>query len=332
MRNNAVVAVVALATVANLWVFAQNKRDEKPAAEPDTPAGPKWWPSEWGPDDQRGAANRLTDKKVLVAKELITAGKVYQLGRDYESGMPIPGKRHFSLTIPGLPTGGPGGKNQLVHNDELISGEIGQIGTQFDGLGHVGVRVGNDDLFYNGFKLSEFGTAYGLNKLGVEKAGAFFTRGVLLDVAALKGERSLPIGYVITVEDLQQAAAAGQVKITPGDVVLIHTGHGFLWMKDNKKFGDGEPGIGLAAAKWLSEQKVALVGSDNWAVEVVPAEDPDRPFVCHQWLLTRNGIYLLENLDLSELAKEKVHEFAFVFSPLRLKGATGSPGNPIAVR
>lgn len=324
-RNIALLAVLVLATSVNLWVFAQDKK-----SEPETPIGPKWWPSEWGPDDQRGAANRLTPKKVLEAKNLITAGKMYQLGREYESGMPNPGKRHFSLTIPGLPTGGPGGKNRLVHNDELISGEIGQIGTQFDGLGHVGVRVGNDDVFYNGNKLSEFGTAYGLTKLGVEKVGPIFTRGVLLDVAAVRGERSLPSGTVVTVADLEKAL--GNRAIAPGDAVLIHTGHGVWWMTDNKKFSDGEPGIGLDAAKWLTEKKVSLVGSDNWALEVVPAEDPDRPFTVHQWLLTRHGVYILENLDLSELAKEKIHEFAFVFSPLRLKGATGSPGNPIAVK
>jgi kynurenine formamidase len=75
-----------------------------------------------------------------------------------------------------------------------------------------------------------------------------------------------------------------------------------------------------------------LVGSDTWATEVVPAEDKDRPFEVHQLLLTRHGIYNLENLDLEELARDKVHEFAFIFAPLRLKGATGSPGNPIAVR
>ncbi len=97
--------------------------------------------------------------------------------------MPLPGKRHFSLTIPGSPTGGPSGKNQGVYHDDLFSGEIGQIGTQLDGLGHVGVRIGDDDYFYNGFRRSQFGTAYGLEKLGIENVGVFFTRGVLVDVA-----------------------------------------------------------------------------------------------------------------------------------------------------
>src|SRR5262245_24388277 len=124
----------------------------------ETPIGPRWWPAEWGADDQRGAANRMTPAHVLDASKLVRTGKVYQLGRLYEHGMPLPGKRHFSLTIPGSPTQGPTGKNRIVHHDELFSGEIGQIGTQLDGLGHVGVRMGGDDFFYNGQRRSEFAT------------------------------------------------------------------------------------------------------------------------------------------------------------------------------
>ena len=298
----------------------------------ETPIGAKWWPSKWGADDQRGAANLLTPEKVLEARSLITTGKVYQLGRVYEHGMPIPGKRHYSLTIPGLPTGQPSGQNRLIHNDELISGEIGQIGTQFDSLGHVGVRVGSDDVFYNGNKLAEFGDTYGLKKLGVENVGPIFTRGILLDVVGLKKVRNLPVGTAITAADLQEALALTETKLRPGDAVLIRTGHGTLWMVDNEKYAEGEPGINLDAGKWLAEQQVTLVGCDNWALEVVPSENSDRPFEVHQHLLVRNGIYVLENLDLDSLAADKVYEFAFVFAPLRLKGATGSPGNPIAVK
>jgi kynurenine formamidase len=103
-------------------------------------------------------------------------------------------------------------------------------------------------------------------------------------------------------------------------------------MKDNDAYGKGEPGIGMAAGRWLCERKIVLVGSDTWATEVVPHEDKSRPFEVHQLLLVRHGVYNLENLDLEELARDKVYEFAFIFAPLRLKGATGSPGNPIAVR
>ncbi len=297
-----------------------------------TPIGPKWWPSEWGADDQRGAANRLTPEKVIEAAGLIKTGKVYHVGQVYEKGMPLVGERHFKLTIPGLPSSGPVKKNQIVGNDEMFSGEIGQVGTQMDGLGHVGVHMRGDNYFYNGFKLSEFGSAYGLKKLGVENIGAFFTRGVLLDVAALKGVERLDPSYLITADDLQKALDAAGLKIGTGDVVLIRTGHAQLWMKDNDTYNASEPGIGMEAARWITDRKVSLIGADTWGIEKMPGADPDKEVPVHQWTITRHGIYHLENMNLEELAADKVYEFAFVFAPLPFKGATGSPGNPIAVR
>lgn len=326
--NVSLIRAITLVVLAGLtgWAVAQQTNNN------ETPIGPRWWPSEWGAQDQRGAANRLTAEKVLEANKLIKQGRVFSLGRLYEHGMPLPGKRHFSLTIPGSPTYPPAGKNQGVFFDEMFSGEIGQVGTQFDGLGHAGVRIGDDDYFYNGFKRTEFATPFGLDKLGIENAGPMFTRGILLDVAALRKTKRLPAGYVISPDDLEACLAAAKLTIRPGDVVLLHTGHGELWMKDNVAYGTAEPGIGMAAARWLSEKKIVLVGADSWSIEVVPPEDPERPYPVHQWNIVRNGIYHLENLDLSELAAEKIYEFAFVFCPLRLKGATGSPGNPIAIK
>jgi kynurenine formamidase len=308
------------------WVLAGGNADD------ETPIGPKWWPSEFGAQDERGAANRLGAHKVLEANRLIKKGQVYSLGRIYEYGMPLPGKRHFSLTIPGSPTYPPQGKNGQVAFDELFSGEIGQVGTQFDGLGHVGVHMQNDDVFYNGFKRSEFATPYGLGKLGVHNVGPVFTRGVLLDVAAVRKQQRLPSGYVVTPSDLEAALDLAKTEIRAGDVVILHTGHGQLWMKDNEAYGGGEPGLGMAAAKFLTDRKPVIIGADTWAIEVVPHEDPERPFPVHQWNLVRHGVYHLENLDTQALAADKVYEFAFVFLPLPLRGATGSPGNPVAVR
>ncbi len=302
------------------------------ASDATAVVGPNDWPSEFGADDQRGANNRITPHKVVNSADLIQHGKIYQLGRLYEHGMPLAGKRHFSLTIPGLPTGMPTGSNHMVSNDELFSGEIGQVGTQFDGLGHVGVRIDGEDYFYNGNKLSEFGDPYGLKKLGVENAGVFFTRGILLDVCALRGNDRLPAGYVISPDELLSCLEMSDLKIQEGDVVLIRTGHGKLWMKDNEMYAAGEPGIGLDAAKFLTDQRVSMIGADTWAIEAVPHERDDLSYPVHQWDLTKNGVYHIENLDLEPLAADGVHEFCFVFSPLRLKGATGSPGNPIAVR
>ncbi len=296
-----------------------------------TPAGPEWWPSEWGPDDQRGAANRITPASVAAAASLITEGRIYELGRRYEIGMPLFGNRHFSLTIPGLPTAELGGENAVVYNDELVSGELGQIGTQFDGLGHVGTEIDGDFVFYNGFRLSEFGTSYGLTKLGVENVGTLFARGVLVDIAGYKGVDTLPARYVVTVEDIEGALERQGVEIREGDAVLFHTGWGRLWMVDNDAYGVDEPGPGITAIKWLAAKNILMTGADNYAMEASPGENPDRPIEGHQWLLSR-GIYNLENLDLSRLAADGVYEFAFIFSPMKLVGATGAPGNPIAVR
>lgn len=212
----------------------------------------RWYPSRWGADDQRGAANRLTPDKVIEARSLITKGRVYQLGHVYEPGMPMFGTRHYSLRIPQafrMP-----GRNEAVYHDEIISGELGQLGTQFDGLGHLGMG----DLFYNGNRRSEFAQAEGLTRLGIEHVGPIVTRGVLVDVARYKNVAQLPPRYEITVADLQGALARQQVQIRSGDVVIVHTGWGDLWMKDNARFGESEPGLGVAAAQMLADAEVVV--------------------------------------------------------------------------
>jgi kynurenine formamidase len=317
-------ALIALSTISFLGVRLL-------AGEPDeTPIGARWWPSPWGADDQRGAANLLNAQKVLEATRLIKQGKVYQLGRVYERDMPTFPHRTFRLTIPAFRKAE--GENRRVGRDEFFVGEIGQMGTQLDGLGHVGVRLPDGDTYYNGFKSRDIEDSYGLTKLGVENIGVFFTRGVLADVAGHRGVQRLPVGYEISRDELQATLAAQRVKLQPGDILLIRTGHATLWIKDNATYNSGEPGIGLEAARWLIQERPALVGGDTWGIEVDPAPNRQRPIEVHQWMITKNGIYFLENLDLEELAADKAYEFAFIFAPLRLKGATGSPGNPIAVR
>ncbi len=293
-----------------------------------TPDRPEDCQSPWGAEDQRGAANRLTSAKTLEAVALIKQGKIYQLGRPYEMAMPVYGSRRYVFTLPQMR--GPLGNNKLTWNEEFVAAQLGQVGTQFDGLGHIGIN----GRFFNCNEARDFVRAEGLTRLGVENVGSFFTRGVLIDMAGFKGVASLEKGYEITVDDLKGALA--KEGISPpqaGDAVILHTGWGSHWITDNALYNSGEPGIGLPAGRWLVEQKIVLVGADTAGVEVQPY--PGRPgdeAVVHQLLLTQNGTYILENLDTSELARDKVYEFAFIFSPLKLKGATGSPGNPIAVR
>ena len=311
LRNSFAAAVVAAAVGVACVALAQSD---------------DWFPSRWGAADQRGAANRVTAEKVLEAKSLMTTGTVYELGRAYESSMPLFGTRHFSLRIP--QTYGPLGTNRTTYHDEVVSAEIGQVGTQFDGLGHIGVG----DLYYNGHDRRQFSQGDGLAKLGVENVGPVVTRGVLVDVAAYKNVARLEGGYEITAADLRGALERQRLEVRAGDVVLVHTGWGSLWGVDNAAFGAMAPGVGLEAAEYLVEREVVVVGSDTWATEVVPNPNPDLAFPVHQLLIPRNGIYIFENLLTEELARDRAYEFAFFFAPLKLKGGTGSPGNPLAIR
>ena len=240
--------------------------------------------------------------------------------------MPLVGTRHFSLQIP--QPYGPMGSNATTYHDEIVSAQIGQVGTQFDGLGHIGVG----DMFYNGNDRGEFSKGDGLTKLGVENVGPLVTRGVLVDVAAFKGRARLDGGYEITLADLRGTLERQGMEIRSGDVVIVHTGWGSLWNVDNAAFGASAPGVGLEAAQYLVEREVVLVGSDTWATEAVPNPNAELAFPVHQLLIPRNGIYIFENLLTEELARDRVYEFAFFFAPLKLKGATGSPANPLAIR
>ncbi|GBD44247.1 hypothetical protein HRbin40_01732 [bacterium HR40] len=308
----------------------------------ETPIGSKWWPNpQWGEGDEAGATNWYT-KPEVVRRGLAEAdrGRAYRIGRPYEADMPLFGSRKFSLRIPGTPTGGPFGANRIIWHDEFLATEVGQVGTQFDGLGHIGVMIGRegdkDEMrFYNGFSETEVGAPYGLRKLGTEKLHPIVGRGILIDVAGAKGVEMLDAGYEITMADVRAALARqgmADFRFAEGDVVLFHTGWGKLWKVDNAKYNSGCPGIGMEVARWLSDEvRAGVVGADTWPVEAVPNPDPACAFCVHQHLITRHGILLHENLFLDELAADGVYRFLYVFSPAPIVGATGSMGAPLAI-
>ena len=325
----------------------------------DEPLRDGWAPSEWGPDDKAGAVNRTTPAMVLQAVQLVKQGKVATLGKVYAQDAPAFGTRGWRITIPGLPTGGPFGGQGLVYNDEYVATELGQFGTQFDGPGHIGVITSKGMFFYNGVYLNKTKGIgpYGVGRLGVEHVGkiGYVCRGVLLDAVALRGGQ-LPIPQkaskddpgIITDEDIKEMIKRqGIDPIGAGDCVFLYTGHGNIWhpsewdtysaeekAKRVKAFNAGEPGFGISACEYLASRKVILTGGDTWGVDAVgpgfAGENP-QPFECHIKLQTKRGIWNLENLDLSQLVTDKAYEFLFVWAPLKIKGGTGSPGNPIAL-
>lgn len=283
-------------------------------------------PSRWGAGDTRGAANHMTPATVLRAAKLIATGEVIELGRVLSADIPMVPGRTFTLTT--KRTNGPLGSNRRFSNEELVVTELGQVGTQFDMFSHQGI----DGAFYNCVPIAEVATRTGFSRLGVESIGALFTRGVLVDVAALKGVEMLPATHEIGVAEIEAALARQKLTIQPGDAVLFHTGWGRLWGVDNAKYATAAPGIGVAAAEWLAKQDVMLIGSDTGPVEILPNPDKAVDLPVHQIALVVNGIFLLENLKLDELAAKPVHEFALVLQPLKIKGGTGSTVAPIAIR
>jgi len=302
-----------------------------------------WWPSEWGADDQLGALNRLDTSKVLAAAAMIKQGKIYDMTRVYSEDMPLmnltPQTRKYTLTVPGSPSWGPLGNNKLVWNEEFIAGHLGQDGTQFDALCHMGTVLGkpgdlNGIRYYNGFSHADIGTGRGFTKLGVENVPPIFTRGILIDIAAYKG-RMLELSEEFSVKDIKSALKLQGMSvddIEEGDALFYHTGWGSLWGVNNAKFNSGVPGLSDKAGDWVVERKVVLVGTDNWGVEAIPGPDLNNFAPNHQKFLVENGIYIMENLDFSSLISAKVYKFAFVFGAVPFKGATGSPGRPFALR
>jgi kynurenine formamidase len=316
--NRCVTIIVVLAALA--------QAGEAIAQSWQPPAENQRCPSKWGVGDERGSANLMKPESVLAASRLIRSGEVFELGHVLSASMPFFGTRRFDVTL--KRTFMNPQQNRRGSNEELITTELGQVGTQFDAFNHQTIG----DSLYNCFKNDELATRTGFTKLGVEKVGTLMTRGVLLDIAALKGVEMLTDMYEISVKDLQDAMARQNVKLQPGDAILIYTGWSRLWSKDNARYVRTNPGIGVAAAEWLVRQNPMLVGADNWSVEVVPNPDSQVSQPVHQIMLPVNGLHLIENMRLEDLAANRVYEFAFVVQPLKIQGGTGSTVAPVAIR
>ncbi|MBX2855950.1 MAG: cyclase family protein [Rhodobacteraceae bacterium] len=292
----------------------------------------EWTTSKWGPDDELGSANLITPESVLAASKLVKTGKTYPLGIVVDNSTPAFAPRSLSVTIlqPNqIATSGLGPTN-TTYNDDIFMGWLG-IGSQIDGLGHIGV----DHIYYNGFKDSEFAKADGLTKLGLEKVPPIVARGVLLDMTAHYGEEILKEGTAYTREDIIAVAEKQGVELREGDVVLFHSG----WLNlldgespDPDRYVSVEPGLGKTGAEYLAEIGVLAVGADTWGLEAVPFEEGVGVFEVHQILLPKNGIYILENMDTRALAADEGWEFMFTLGFGRLKGAVQQIINPIAIR
>jgi kynurenine formamidase len=233
----------------------------------------------------------------------------------------FPGRyfRQTLVTTAHHSNGGGLGANRVNWITEQVAGTQ-QLGTHIDALSHL--QIG--DRGYNGWTVSELADSSGVKRLGSETIPQIVTRGWLVDVSG----RALAEGGVIGVDDVLRALDGERPEA--GDAVLFHTGWGRHW-EDPEAYLAGEPGPGLELAEWLAGHGVALTGCDTWSYGPVPAENPDRPFEVPQHLNVHHGVFVVENLDTSQLARDRVREFALILTHPKLRGATGTWTSPIAL-
>jgi kynurenine formamidase len=289
-----------------------------------------WFPSKWGPNDELGSANYLTPALAANAAKLVKTGKTYSLGITVNTTTPAFPPRTCSIYIvqPGQQGASEGlGPTKTTYNDDILNCWTG-IGTQLDGLGHIGVG----ERFYNGNKWQDFANVSGLKKLGADKMPPMVTRGVLLDMAAHYGVDVVKEGTAFNTAEIEAVAKKQGVEIRQGDVVIFHTGWLSLIEKDPKRFGSVEPGLGRDGARYLVGKGVVAVGADTWGLEAIPFEQGAGVFEVHQILLPMNGTYILENINTAELAKDKAYEFMFVLGQNKYQGAVQAMINPVAIR
>jgi kynurenine formamidase len=279
----------------------------------------RWWPSPFGEDDELGMLNHIDDAKRRAAMRLVREGRLYDLSHILDESVPVFPGRYFRQTLVTTAhhanTALPLGENKVNWVTEIVSATM-QLGTHLDALSHL--QIG--ERGYNGWTVAELAAPGGVRRLGTETIPQIVTRGWLVDVSLL----DLGAGDVIAVDHLNG------IDPEPGDAVLFHTGWSSRWTDPNA-YLEGEPGPGYAVADWLVEQGVSLTGCDTWSYGPVPAEDPARPFEVPQRLNAVHGVFVVENLNTAELARDGVRQFALVLTHPKLRGATGAWTAPIAL-
>ena len=289
----------------------------------------------WGDDDERGTVNTITPERIAAAAALVKVGKVFDLGIPFDANGPQPGGGRINPVRLMSETGaGQEFPGAFHYADDFVFMPL-QAASQWDGLAHVYY----DDTLYNGFPASDV-TPYGAAHCSIDKqAKGIVGRGVLLDIARHRGVDWLPMGEVITPDDLEGAAERqGGVEVGAGDILVFRTGwrKKFLTDGDAAGFMEGEPGLGMACCEWLRERDVAAVASDNWAIEVLPGEIDTELLPVHMVLIRDMGMTLGEILDLEELAddcaEDGVYEFFLTAPPIKFTNAVGSPINPLAIK
>jgi kynurenine formamidase len=294
--------------------------------------------SPWGPDDEIGTLNLMTDATKLAVLSRINSGKTYDLSVDYFVGMPSfhalgdPGYQYWLTHTPhGTVVDNPNGLGEEMNEKVSYTGDAismyTHMGTHIDALNHFGLN----GKIWNGFTPDKHLGDKGWKKTGAETIPPIIARGVLVDIAGYKGYKNIKDNYRINADDVKGALRKQGISIHSGDVVLFRTGQARFYENADQYLHD-YPGISLDAVRWLvEEQHIMLLGADNLSLEAFPPEKQDNWVPVHTYLLAEKGMMFIEQMYLEELAEDKVYEFAFIAASLKLKGASGAPMRPIAI-
>lgn len=294
--------------------------------------------SPWGPEDEIGTLNMMSEQSRLEVLSGIVSGKVYDLSVDYFVGMPSfhalgdpPYQYWLTHTPHGTVVDNPNGLGRAMNEKVSYTGDAismyTHMGTHIDALNHFGL----DGKIWNGFTPEEHLGDKGWKKTGAETIPPIIARGVLIDVATYKGMPALTDNYRINAADLQGALKRQKTELRRGDVILIRTGQARHY-EEAGTYLHNYPGINLEAVQWLVEEKGAmLLGADNLSFEAFPPEREDNWVPVHTYLLAEKGVMFIEQMQLERLAADKVYEFAFIAASLKFKGASGAPMRPLAI-
>lgn len=280
----------------------------------------------WGKDDELGTLNLITPAKRKAAARLVKDGVTVSLALDLNKTKGPLNANPFEHSLSTIQF-----EDHFAATDRYAIDYHGYSHSHIDGLPHFTHK----GKMYNGVPASAL-KATGSEKLGIENAQAgIFTRGVLVDMAWLKGVDYIEPGTALMAEDFEAWEKKTGMKLRSGDVLLLRTGR---WEYARQKGGDDflqrAAGMHASMATWLRKRDIAVIGCDGIS-DVVPSKVAGKPNPLHELVLVGMGMLILDNLDLEALAREAKArgrwEFLFVGAPLRVPGGTGSPLNPLAV-
>lgn len=294
--------------------------------------------SPWGPDDELGRLNLMTPQSRAAVLGRLDGRRVYDLSVEYFIGMPGwhgAGDPRYQIWMTHTPNGtvvddpvGVGhAQNEHVSYTGSAISMYTHTGTHIDALNHFGL----DGRIWNGFEARRHLGDRGWRKTGAETIPPIIARGVLIDVAAARGVDALPAGYRVRKADLVASLARQGVSLQRGDVVLIRTGR-MQQYADAEAYVKEPPGLSVDAARFLVEEGGAMVvGADNLSFETFPPEVEGNYVPVHTYLLAQQGTPIMELVQLEDLARDGVYEFAFIGASLKLRGADAAPMRPIAI-